>query len=781
MVAVLLALQIAAAAPTPDTVYSSPALAAFVARAAENNRRPPPTLRGYHARVESELSLLLRDTLGRERVAQVEQVAMSAAWDRRGRYDLRVVGYRSQSVGVPYSALSFARSWTVPYLYGDRLTLGVEITQMSTRAGRADSAAAAGDSAGGRGRRPRRGRRTEPIRAVHPFAVDRDQFYRFSGGDTVARLRSRERTIPIVRVLVVPHFDSSARDSRIAAFEGELDLDATRHQIVRMRGQFVTGRPGQANAAHSAFARVAGLTAVAYVELVNAEVDGAYWLPAFQRSEFQAGFGPLGPTRSVFRLVSRFANIAAERVDSAAVVAGDSVLADSLAITLVGRPTSDTVVPYRRHLTFAPADSVSSYDDWLEPLGKASGAVSAADFDDLAPDVWRADGPPRIDLLPSSLDEMLRFNRVEGLFTGSAATIRFRDAAPGLSARVHAGWAWREGTMRGGLSLTRRAGAQRAGAGGTVGIRAERGLASTNDFALPLAGTGLGLAALFGADDEDYVDRRVAALGASRTFTSLKTALLAAEVAIAEDRGETARLQRGLISAGSGFRVNRGVDEGRYARGTVTLELRPDVTGVFLEPGVGATLTYELARGELDWQRIEATLAARHSLGDAMFAARAQGGLLIGSEPPPQQLFELGGESALPGYAYKEFAGDRAAIAGLLASYSFPIWRRPWRLVRSLMLPGINPGLAAGIQGGWAEASSDGGRRAIRRLDPSADQSCHPVSTSCPPPLSRPTDGIRATVDARVTLFGGLLGFGVARPVDHAGPWRFVFRVGQEF
>jgi len=187
MLVPFLVLQLASAAPTP---YSSPALEAFIAAAAAANRAPPSDLLGYGARIESELSLLVRDTLGRERVAQVEQVAMAASWRRGADYGLRVVGYRSQTVGVPYSALSIARSWTVPYLYGDRLTLGVDVGQRGSsserRAGDADSSS--------------RKSGEDTVRAIHPLAIDRGDYYRFSGGDTVAVLHSRVRSIPIARV-----------------------------------------------------------------------------------------------------------------------------------------------------------------------------------------------------------------------------------------------------------------------------------------------------------------------------------------------------------------------------------------------------------------------------------------------------------------------------------------------------------------------------------------------------------------------------------------------------
>ena len=217
-----------------------------------------------------------------------------------------------------------------------------------------------------------------------------------------------------------------------------------------------------------------------------------------------------------------------------------------------------------------------------------------------------------------------------------------------------------------------------------------------------------------------------------------------------------------------------------YAYGSSTVEIHPDVTGVFLEPGVGLIATYEIAEGQLRWQRAELTLSARRNISDFVISSRIQGGLVHGGSILPQALFELGGDNALPGYAYKAFAGDRAAAAGVLASYAFPLLRRPWRVIRSLMIPGLSPGLGAGIQGGWAEASNAAALASIQRLDPSAPADCELVN-SCPPPLSVPTNGIRATVDMRLTFFGGLVGVGVARAVDRAAPWRLAFRFGQEF
>ena len=753
MLGPILLLQLAVATSPPPT-YGSAALEAFILAAAAANRAPPPDLLGYGARIESELSLLVRDTLGRERVAQVEQVGMTATWHRGADYALRVVGYRSQTVGVPYSALSIARSWTVPYLYGDRLTLGVDVGQAGSpakrRIGDADSSS--------------RSSGEDTLRAIHPLAIDRARYYRFSGGDTIAVLHSRARAIPIVRVRVTPYLDSVGTDQRIGAFDGEIDFDADRHEIVRMRGQFVAS--ARSRGSRFSVARLPGIVAVAYVELVNAEVDGRYWLPSFQRSEFQATFAPLGAERSIFRLVSRFRDMNV----TAGFAAADSARSDLLA----GAQPEGRSLGYRRRLSFAPSDSVSSYGAWSEPLGAATAKVSASDFDDLAPDAWRVTGPPRFDFAPTKMEEVFRFNRIEGAYTGVAAGERFRDAVPGLTAHAYGGWSWSERTVRGGASVVYHSGPW------TTVARADRALASTNDFTPPLENGGEGFGALFGGvDDQDYVDRRVATLGLTRMFGSGQRGLVMVEGGVGEDQQEMARLVRSPLVGGH-FRINRGSLSGHYARGVASIEINPDVTGVYLEPGVGIVASYEIAGGGLGWQRGELVVAARRNLKDLVIAARANAGIVAGEPLPAQQLFELGGENALPGYDYKAFAGDRAAAAGVLAGYSFPLLRRPWRIVRSLVIPGLSPGIAIGAQGGWTQLSTESARAAVRILGSGASIDCV-SSTECPEPLSVATDGIRATVDARLTFFGGLLGVGVARPVDRSARWRLAFRFGQQF
>lgn len=719
MLAIALALQVQAA----DSVYATPALREFVGRAAVLNRAPPLALAGYSATVESELALILRDSLGRELVGQLEQLAARAAWTRDGRYDLHVVGFRSQSIGAPYSALTFTRMYTVPTLYGSRLSVGMNDGLPTTRA---DSAAALRRAI----RSVAAGR--EAYRSIHPLAPDRERYYTFAGGDTVATLYSHGRAIRVVRVEVQP---IRRPTSNYGAFVGELDFDADRHQLVRMRGRI----ENVTSAREPLLVRGTGAVASAYVEFENAEINGKYWLPHFQRSEFQAQLGLMGDIRPIYRIVSRFHGYTLDE-------RGDSIVA-------LGE--MDTLPRIRAKLTFASKDSVSRYGGWRENLGAMSGQVTSDDFSDLAPDVWRQTGRPRVDYWPRRLEDVFRYNRVEGLFTGAAANARFRDAVPGLSARAQLGIAWAEQTLRGAAAVTL------ARSDWLHSARVERTLATTSDFLTALDG-GLSIGPLFtGVDDNDYVDRWIGAYTVTRVLGHIDRAIWMNEIGYVRDAREPARLRNSVFGTGT-FRPNRPAMTGNYARALSTLEWHPKVSGENLAPGVGARLIYEVGRGELNWQRVEARLAMRTYWRGMVLASRIDGGAVFGSVLPPQVMYEMGGVRDLPSYGYKEFGGDHVAIGRALVAYHFPTLRAPIRL-GAIVLPGISPGIGAGVQGGWAEASTPAARTALQQLG------------------SVPTQRIRATADVRLTLLGGAIGAGFARTVDQPGPWKPFFVWGAAF
>ena len=713
--------------------YESDALRGLVERASRWNRVVPPSLQSYRARLESETALLIRRAGGGEVASQLEQTVSRARWLRTGDYEQRVVGYRAQQIGLNISTLSFWRqAWTVPVLYGNRIGLLF---------GRDTSAR----------RNPARARRTF---AVHPLAEDRDRLYEYRGGDTVITLQFQGRSIPIVRVHVEPR--DSLRE-RWVAFQGELDLDAQRGHLVRLRGSFV--RVG-GNEAWRRGTRIA--TLVAYVEFVNKEIEGEYWLPAYQRIEAQAAVPLIGDERSVMRVVTNFVDY--ETNDTTVTVA----TTDSAGLA------TDTLVARPHRLTIAPASALDRFSDWGPALGAITAGTHSDDFADLGPEVWRTAGAPTLGLRTERLAEFAHFSRVEGVYTGLGAQLRFRDALPNARAYASVGWAWSERTLRGRLGFERRLGRT------TWGARAGRTLDVTNDFASPLDSGPSVFSLLSARDDYDYVDRYAAAYTVSRSYgATRRSSLLRAELAAVGDRYRPRVVEKPLVG-GDTLRENRGLREGAYGRLVLAADYHPEVTGEFLQTGQGALLRYEGGAGELDYHRAEARLTARRNWRRVTVAARLDAGIVApgpGGVIPPQQLFELGEGQNLPGYGYKEFGGDRAAVLRGIAMYNLPLLRAPVR-AGTIFLPSPAPALYASAQSGWADAGTAAAWRALRELGTVPSDG---LPLGVPPvPVSVPTDGIRSTVEGGVRFFGGALGFGAARPVDRAGPWRFRVTFAQE-
>lgn len=693
-----------------DSTYATDALRLVVGEAAARNRQVPSSLHSYRATVESEIGIVTRRADGQEGTISVEQVHNEVRWRRPGTFQQRVLGYRSQSLGVQFASLSFMRQpWTIPILYGNR---------MSVLLGRDTSRAAL-----------RRAERRQ-VTAVHPLATDRDRVYRYRGGDTVVTMRVGDRELPIVRVLVEPRPDAPPRT---VAFKGELDLDATRFALVRMRGHFVTVAPRRSFTERALVA--GGLEAIAFVELENAEFDGQYWLPTYQRFEAQVGFTSTTTARSIFRIISRYRQL---QPNDTTVVAG-----------------VDTLVPMPYSLKVARADTLAAFDAWTSELGQLGADARADDFDDIAPDAWRPTGAPVTRFRVPRLTDAVRFNRVEGLYTGWGVERRFRDQWPGLVVHGTAGWAWSEHTVRGRLGAELTRGRSR------WGLRAARSLDLTNDFRTAFD-SGSIVAPIFSLDNYDYVDRRYAAASVVRTLDRARS-VVRLETGPAHDGYVARTLARGLLRGDSLFRENRGVREGSYWRTQAALDWHPDVSAEFMRTGVGGQLTVEQGTGALDFTRIDARVSARQNRGLLTLAVRLDGGVVLGDEPPPQQLYELGQTQALQGYDYKQFSGNRAAVARSLAMVRMPVLQSPMRFGR-WFVPGIAPALSVGAQAAWSELRGEGGRRANVEL-------WQPVRTA--------TDGVRTSVTLGVRVFGGAIGFGLARPVDRAGAWKFRVDFGQ--
>ena len=741
-------------------VYRNRPLCELIGALAAESRHVPTDLLDYRADVESEIAFVLRTAAaqqgmlsaastsdaGREQVMQVEQIESALRWTRNGSVDQHITGYRTRSVTASLSALTvLRRPWVVPVLYGNRLQL--LLGREAVRGDPARVSAAHEKSEYG-------------LLAIHPFADDRDLVYRFGGGDTIAVLRLGLREVTVVRISVEPR--STPRD-RTLLFRGQIDVDADRHQIIRMRGQFVVeGR--RRNVLLRAIAAV--WETVVFAELENAEYDGHFWLPTRQRIEAQARTALAGEFRPIVRVVSRFMDYHINQPGATA--SADS----SLALTEANAPVA--------RVTFAPRDSVNAYTGWRSPLGTATNErTHATDFDDVAPENWRPSGAARLDWRPERVNDVFRFNRVEGAFTGASATVRFRDAVPGLSAGVNGGYAWAEETPRGALwtQFTR-------GLWSFSG-KAERSLINTNDFRSPLDYEQSLLALLATADDYDYLDRRSITAGVTHTLRIVGAPTLHLEAGAASDRAEFTRVRYGLIHSDSNFRANRAATPGGYFHSAIGVAVHPDVSGDFLAPGIGGQLWYERGDGTLSWQRVEARLAARRSIAAFTMAGRVDAIALFTKQLLPQQLIEFGETEGLPGYAYKEFGGDRAVLGRGAIEYQLPLLRGPMQFgrgtgrFRRIVLPGISPSIAVGGQAGWSAAREESTRAALALFGTRRDSVSGALVLA-----TRPTDGIRSTVSLTLRMFGGAFGVGIARPIDARGSqrgWSLVFGAGQAF
>ena len=760
--------QRAYSVPLVDSLQAAKdsALAKLLAAASVQNLLPPDLI-SYSSNVETEILTLLRLADGNETVAGLEQVASRFRWNRTGSYDQKIVGFRnSRSNVMPYSMLMlFREGWLTPSLYGNRLRLSQQ------------RESAAGGRTGAR--RSSRSDGADTLPAVHPLAADRDGYYRFSGGDTAVTIRVGERSIPIVSVHVEP---KAGIGRQVLLFSGELDLDARRGALVRMRGYFVqvVQRPKKRGLGSALRSGVMSgmLDAVAYIDYENAEREGRWWLPARQRLELQATMPVIGDSRAVIRIVSRFNDLEAN----------DTVLS---AVVLAAADSLRNSAP--RRLSYASSESIGEFSDWHSTIGSLTEGLHSDDFDDVAPSRWRTTGAPRVDFTVPSVTDLVHFNRVEGLYTGAGLKWALRDRAPGVEMRVNAGYAWSEHTLRG------RAQAKRTTGPWTLEVRAGRTLDITNDFLVTLDSGNSFSPLISSVDAYDYVSRQSATAAVVRRFGS-RRAIVRLEWGVGDDRYVPSALTRGPFG-GPAFRANRGVDEGSYLRTAFQLDWRPDIAAEFATPGVGGRLRYERGDGNLAWQRMEVRLNARRNLGPLLLVGRADAGQVVGAggRIPSQQLFELGRYQGLPGYQDKEFAGSRAAILRMGVIYTTPFFSVPIRVTDRIWLPPVAPGFSVGLQSGWTDAATLDAREAIARLVPGVSDMAGAADAAGAPDapdgagtqnaagapgsdpsevVPGPTDRVRASMTAGFRFFGGFVFVGLRRPIDQAGHWKLALNLG---
>jgi hypothetical protein len=596
-------------------------------------------------------------------------------------------------------------------------------------------------------------RQPDTLVVVHPLAADREKSYRFDGGDTVALTLASGEGLTAVRVQVTPR----QRPPRgVNVFTGDLYLDVRTLQLRRMIGRVDGVVSGVATDVARARRVLSGNTLpIAYLDLQTAVVNGGV-VPALVRIE-QTSAAVAQDAYASMHVVGRTVPAYAGQFVSA--TGGASPPPPSYRVRDAGAARG-------------PA--------WAAPFGETTRALLAepSPFTPWWPERMRESGPAIGRFEVARITDLYRFNRVEGWFTGAGLSLRFRDRLPGAIARVSAGWAWHERTVRGRAEFSRRA------RDVTMSVIAARELDVTNDFRSPLDVGSTWLPALLSVDAYDYVDRRSAIVrGEGQLGRSDVHARV--DIGIVSDQPAVQHVSRGLI--GEPFLPNRGVDAGRFGRLHARLDW--DRHADFDPRGqrIGGALIAELAAGDLTYQRISGRLVVRQRWWrEGTFAAVLNAGALFG-DAPPQQLFELGEQQHLPGYGYKEFAGDRAASLDLIGTIPLGILREPIGELAGFVIPAIVPALQLGATAGWTALSSPAARAAATRLGALYDPLGHIALRDVTGALRTPgaTGTVRATVSIGVQLFGGATYVGAGRAIDGATtapqPWRAVLAFGRQF
>ncbi|HEV8358017.1 MAG TPA: hypothetical protein VGQ17_14790 [Gemmatimonadales bacterium] len=727
MLGVLLALQ-AAAAPC-----AAPAPCRLLDAAAAANQAAMLAPGGYRATIETETSTLGRREGRISGATLLEQTSSRARWSSGGGFEQHVVGSRSFPNAIPLSRLAFLRiGWVMPTMSGERLPL-------IARSGPGETSF---DES-------LRGRFAAEI-IVHPLASDRDKYYRFEGDSAPVSRRDGGGLRQVVPVTVIPRDDLGEPET---LFEGEMDLDPASYAVVRLFGRFrVVGRARRGGLLH--FADMFEPT-VTLVDLENQQLPGGLWVPLVERFEIQAASSLSSGYGAARRVISRFHEV-------------EPLAAEGIPVAIAAS-TSGYV------LTSAPGDSLRSFRNWYARAGSATDAVSEADFSRYRPDRLQPAGRPFLAVQGLQSGDFLRFNRIEGLFTGLSLMAHLRDAAPGLTVRAAGGYGWSEQRGRGMAGAAWEKGIWRLEAGGA------RTLDVTNKFRNQFDNPALG--AMIGRDPWDYLEREGGGAAVLRALEPTRGGIVRLELARVTDRQVVRNMEHGL--SGARLRINRNIAPGSYWRARGLVDWNPDVSPLFARDGVGFRGEIEAGSGDLDYTRVEGRVVLRKSLTRFFFIARLHAGAVLATDPPPQQLFELGGPAGLPGYDYKEFAGDRAALFRTRLSYPLPFLAAPIRIGSGITLPSLAPAISIGFQGGFTDARSGGGLAAVRALgdkydDKTGELVTDPV-TGEPLPAAVATDKVRMSVDIRIGFFGDALAVGLARALERGRKTKLVLAFGRQF
>lgn len=723
MIALLLLLT------TGDTTCASPALCALRDRAIAANG-VPGNLASYEARVESELAVISIKPGLIDGPSSVEAYASDVTWERSGQFHQHAVGFRARNAGLPLSTVRFLLiGWVSPMTFGNHVPIFGRQT-WSEHEGEDGS--------------------MDPrlVFAISPVGRESSRYYRFVRVDTVAAARFEGDTLHVFRVTIAP---LNVPEERRLLFRGTVDLVPGTLQVARIRASVESsGTPFSIFRGLTSF----GVPRLSFADLVNEPAPDGTWLPSVQRFEWQGVPAP-GGTTSALRVVSTFRNLRTVQ------------LAPGEDATFNDRPGFK--------LTSAPGDSLHRFREWSTALGEETSQRDVTDFSDLMRGIPFSGGQLFVPA-PRNDETILRFNRIEGIYLGVPAAYVFKDGRSSMALHVNVGYAFAEDVIRWNLAFL--FGSPQLGGE----VRAGRTLEVTNKFRQQFDDASMG--ALLARDNWDYVDRVGGGVVGHLQLGQRRGNQLQAAVDLLEDQAVEQVLRTSPYVGW--LRPNRGIYEGRYLRTQLQLDLNPDISSIFVRNGIGFQVLYEAGYGDLAYQRVEGRVVGRHDFKRLFLVARANVGMVFGDSVPPQQLFEIGGAAGLPGYQYKQFAGDRAALTRVRLTWPLPMLQAPIVVKPGITLPALTPSLSIGLQGAWTDISNPRVQAAVDRFgymtNTGTGQPQIDPETGLPVPASVETDGLRGSIDIRAGLFNDALSLGVAHALSSPNSGLSVFLAfGRQF
>lgn len=725
----LLALQ-----GTPvDTTCSTAALCELVARAAEVNR-VPGRLATYTARVELEAGIISVKEAFVDGPTAIQQVATDVRWERNGPFMQHAVGARSRYSLVPLSRIRYLLlGWIAPLTYGERFPI-------FGRQGASDVSDPVPND-------------VDPalIYAVHPLASDRADFYRYVSADTLTLMFPDSVSRSVIRIRVTL---ARLPTERHLLVDGFIDLDAVTLQTAAIRSQLVsTGEPYRAQ-------RMLGAVTIPspyFLELINTPDSSGTWLPATQRYEWQGLPEGIEGARPALRITGRFLHRTTTTLEP-------------------GAPGTFDDKPHFE-LSGVSRDSLSRFNAYDEPLGHETVHFHASDFADLGSQQPLLSGKSRFIFFKAIKDEdIVRFNRVEGIYTGVPVTYIPGDKLPTAFVHANAGVAWWTGNVMYDGAVGRDNGST------LLELKGGRFLSVTNKFRTQFDNFMLG--ALFARDNWDYVDRYNLMLRAMQRLSANRGSRLQLEAGWTQDRP----LERVMLTSPfvGYLRPNRGIYNGSYFRTVATLDINPDISPQFVRQGWGFQVMYDGGFGDLNYSRIQARAVARKDFSRAFIGAVVEAGTTLGDSIPPQQLFEVGGAVGLPGYEYKQFAGNKGILARVRLTLPIPLFTLSGGAInRALSVPRSLPSISFGYQGAWTSISNPGTQAAVTALgyafNTGTGQTAVDSLTGVPLPASTASNGWKSSVDVRVGFFGGALAVGVAKPFFQGQGLSYFLAIGGQF